>query len=80
MMDLVFIYFLSLLFYFSGFPFILFLVFILVFFILDLSKECDVTSHAIITQVIRHEIGHSYKSRSCNTEKVIEVSRTNVII
>ena len=62
MTDLVFIYFLFLLFYFSGFPFILFLVFILVFFILDLSKEYDMTSHAIIIQVTRHKIGHSHKS------------------
>ena len=68
-MDLVFIYFLYLLFYFSSFTFILFLVFILVFIILDLSKECDVTSHMIITQVTRYEIGHSHKSYNHITQR-----------
>jgi len=68
-MDLVFIYFLSPLFYFSSFPFILFLVFILVFFILDLSKECDMISHAIIIQVTRHEIDHSHNSYDHITQK-----------
>jgi len=38
-----FIYFLFLLFLFSNFSFILFLAFILLFFILDLGKGCNVT-------------------------------------
>ena len=44
-------YSLSLLFFFSIFPFILFLVFILLFSILNLDEECDVTLCVMVTQV-----------------------------
>jgi len=50
-----FSYSLSLLFFFSVFPFILFLVFILLFFILDLGKGYDVTLCMTVTQVTNHD-------------------------
>ena len=50
-----FSYFLFLLFYFSVFPSILFLVFVLLFFILDLGKEYDVTLCMTVTQVTNHD-------------------------
>ena len=50
-----FSYSLSLLFYFSVFPSILFLVFVLLFFILDLDKGYDVTLCMTVTQVTNHD-------------------------
>ena len=54
-MDLVFIYFLSLLFLFSIFPFILFLVFFS--FFLNLGKKYNVILYVTVTQVTRHDRG-----------------------
>jgi len=68
-MDLVLFIFLS----------ILFLV--LLFFSLDLGKECDVISYMMIT---KHDGGMTHVTdtdiQSCDTEKDIEGSGTNDVI
>ena len=78
----LFIFFLFYLFY-----FILFFGSTFLFFILDLSKEYDVTLHVIVTKhnkgitsVIDGYICHCHRSQSYDTEKYIENFGTDNII
>jgi len=52
--------------------------FTLLYFILDLDKECDVTSYK--SQSITFITGWSHMSHSCNIEKDIEDSEIDNII
>ena len=54
-MNLVFIYFLSLLFLFSIFFFYFFFSFNFLFFILNLDKKCHIMLYMIVKQVISHD-------------------------
>jgi len=71
--------------YFSLFSFILFLVLLFFFFILDLGKRYDVMLYMTVTQVTRHKICHMVVTyvivtQSCDIEKNIEGSGTDNII
>jgi len=84
-MDLVFIYFLSLLFLFFIFFFYFIFGFTFLFFILDLDKKCHIMLYVTVKQVTSHDkkvchMSQSQITQSCDTAKDIEGFRTNVII